>query len=150
MKSRMAAEVPPYEKAAWEAPGTEARQPAAAPAELATALAQFVAALALWAAPAMILTRIDLLAIPELLSSAILRRDPAVAVALAVALFYAVATGLLVAATARQLGGGRSRWLKAVISLIALPPIAVAVAVTPVLGLLCFTDIAMITLPGLL
>jgi len=150
MKPKVAAGVPSYEKAAWPSHDGEARRPAAAVADLATALAQFIAALALWAAPGMILTRVDPLAVPELLSTAILRRDPVVAVALAVTLFYVIATGLLVAATARQLRDGRSRWVKIFVFLIALAPVAVSLAVTPILALLCFTDAAMVLLPGLL
>jgi len=150
MKPKVLAGGPPYEKAAWPSHDDEARRPAATAADLATALAQFIAALALWAAPGMILTRVDPLAVPELLSTAILRRDPIVAVALAVALFYVIATGLLVAATARQLRGGRSRWLKIPVFLVGLPPVMISVVVTPIVALLCFTDIAMVLLPGLL
>lgn len=149
MKPRAASGLPPIEKPIWQSPDAETRRPSAGAAVL-VALAQFAAALALWAAPALILTRVDPLAVPELLSAAILGRDPAVAVALAVALVYGIATGLLVAATARQLRGGRSPWVKIAVFLLALPPVAVSLVVAPIVALLCFVDIAMVLLPGLL
>lgn len=146
MKPRMADGLPPIEKPIWHSPDAAARR---SQAPDYAAPAQFLAALALWAAPAIILMRFDVLAIPERLFAGMLRHDPAVALALAVALGYTIATAFLVAATARQLVEARSRWLKSCVFLIAMPPITLSLAVTPLLGLLCFTSIAIACLPGL-
>ena len=148
MKLGTAGGSPPVEKPTWHSPDAAPRRPREGAPDYA-APAQFLAALALWAAPAIILMRFDLLALPERLFAAMLRHDPAVAVALAVALAYAIATAFLVAATARQLVEARSRWLKSCVFLIASPPIALSLAVAPLLALLCFTSIAMSYLPGL-
>jgi len=113
-------------------------------------LALFCVALALWAAPGLLVMRIDLRAFEESLGATPLRHAPTTTMVLAFALAYIVATGLLIATTASRLTEGRPLYVKTSLLFIIAPTILLSLVSTLMSSLAFFLSLLIWCFPALL